>query len=454
METPSVRLEAGRMKAQLARFLSDDQILVDDRAADSPEYSLHAPVAVYPESEAQIQEIMRWAWDQRAAVVPQGGATKDACGNVPARADLILSLQRHSGVIRHSAEDLTVSMLAGTTLRQLQAKLAEAGQFLPLESPGDDRATVGGLVAANVSGSRRALYGSARDYLIASRLVYADGKLIRTGAKVVKNVAGYDMNKLLVGSMGTLGVLSELTFKVRPLPPFSAALVLTGGTGEKLRLFQQRILESQLELAAFDLLSPRWAARLGLISETPVWVLAFEDVESAVQGQLDAVKQHCTDAGLSVLQELVGSEQTTAYYRGMLELIPDSSIQPEERLVVSLKMMSLFTDVPQILEQAEAYADQASIPLLCSGGALTGISRAVVDTEWEQLEQVTAWIKRVQQLLSGLDGRSVVDFAPKRIKGAISVWGEGAFEQTIMKGVKRAADPYDILNPGRFVGGI
>ena len=166
-----------------------------------------------PTNERQVAELLHLAAQNSRHVVPRGGGTKDGLGLCSAPADMKLSLTGMAGILHHSVGDLIVSALPGTTLRELQTALGKEGQFLPLDPPWSEEATLGGIVAANASGPKRSLYGSARDYLIATRVAKPDGSIIRTGAKVVKNVAGYDMNKLFIGAMGTLGVFTELTFK-------------------------------------------------------------------------------------------------------------------------------------------------------------------------------------------------------------------------------------------------
>src|SRR5439155_426323 len=152
-----------------------------------------------------------------------GGGTKDYLGD-PRPTDLILETTSLDGIVEHVPADLTVTVGAGTRFRELEDALARAGQMLPLDPPHGDAATIGGIVAANSSGFRRARYGGVRDLLIGTRCALVDGTVARAGGRVVKNVAGYDVNKLLIGSLGTLAVITECTFKVTPLPAATAGL--------------------------------------------------------------------------------------------------------------------------------------------------------------------------------------------------------------------------------------
>ncbi|HYR94554.1 MAG TPA: FAD-binding protein, partial [Methylomirabilota bacterium] len=168
-------------------------------------------------------ETLGRASTERRTVRVRGAGTKDYLGDL-APTDIVLETAALSGVVAHVPADLTVTVAAGTPLAELQRALAQHGQTLPLDPPHGDRATIGGVVAANSSGFRRARYGGVRDLLIGTTTALADGSVARAGGRVVKNVAGYDMNKLLVGSLGTLGVITECTFKVLPMPAATAGI--------------------------------------------------------------------------------------------------------------------------------------------------------------------------------------------------------------------------------------
>src|SRR5690606_11710977 len=154
------------------------------------------------------------------------GGTKRGYGGTLQQADILLSLEKYKGIVEHSVGDLTLTVKAGTTLKEISDELAKKGQRLPLDTPWPEYATIGGILSANDSGPKRLLHGSGRDLVIGTRIVYADGRVIRTGGKTVKNVAGYDMNKLFIGAMGTLGVISEVTVKLRPLPKYEGLVLL------------------------------------------------------------------------------------------------------------------------------------------------------------------------------------------------------------------------------------
>ena len=170
-------------------------------------------IAVAPTTIGELQSVLVEANNVGISVVPIGGGTHLGAGNAPASYDVALSLVGMSGIIAHEPADLTVTVEPGLPLANLQAALAEHGQFLPLDPPCEPAATIGGVLAANAFGPLRHAYGTSRDWLIGIRVVHADGSVSKSGGRVVKNVTGYDMHKLYVGSLGTLGVIAEATLK-------------------------------------------------------------------------------------------------------------------------------------------------------------------------------------------------------------------------------------------------
>src|SRR5688572_6443017 len=174
---------------------------------------------VFPEDEEQIAAVLRLADEHEATVFPRGGGSHMMLGNAPARVDVVLSVQRLQQILAYEPGDMTATVQAGLCLADLQGALAAKGQHLALDPSAAATTTIGGIVAANLSGPRRLLYGTARDLLLGSAVIGINGKRTKAGGRVVKNVTGYDLNKLYIGSLGTLAVVVELTWKLHPLPP-------------------------------------------------------------------------------------------------------------------------------------------------------------------------------------------------------------------------------------------
>ena len=237
-------------------------------------------------SEEDISNVLAYANENDLTVNIMSGGTKRGYGGTMKEADILLSLASFKGIVEHSVGDLTLTVRPGTTMKEISDKLAENGQCLALDPSWPELATIGGVIAANDSGPKRLLYGSARDLVIGTRIVYPDGRVIRTGGKVVKNVAGYDMNKLFIGAMGTLGVISEITLKLRPLPKYEGLVLLhfPDGREEAIHEFAKSILDSMMEPVSLEVLTPVLAEKL-TGKRLYTLAIAFEDQEKAVSQQ-------------------------------------------------------------------------------------------------------------------------------------------------------------------------
>jgi glycolate oxidase FAD binding subunit len=257
---------------------------------------------VTPADEEQLCEVMRLAHAKKWKVFPAGNGTKlrmtRACD-----ADIVVSLKLFSGITEYQPADLTVTVGAGTPVSVVNAALAEHGQMLPLDAPFTATgATIGGVMATHSSGPRRHAYGSVRDIAIGARFVIADGMLAKSGGKVVKNVAGYDAVKLLIGSYGTIGIITSATFKVFPIPPASATVVMGFSSMQSAMNARDRVINSPLTLQALDLLDSSAAEMMGQGSA----VKAPYSLIAEVAGPQRMVDRVCRD-----LPELVRPDLTS-----------------------------------------------------------------------------------------------------------------------------------------------
>ena len=225
-------MTSSSLAQQLADLLGRDAVLPPEHSGKSLEaLAPYAVEGVIPQAVAQptdresIARVLQWAAEHQVSVLPRGGGVLSALGNLPTGADVVLDLSRYNRVLDFQPADLTATVEPGVTLDTLQRELAQGGKLVPLEAPLANRATLGGILAANANGPLRYSYGPARDWLIGISVVSAEGVETKAGGKVVKNVTGYDLNKLYTGSLGTLGVIVEATFKLAPLPEVWAALV-------------------------------------------------------------------------------------------------------------------------------------------------------------------------------------------------------------------------------------
>jgi len=254
-----------------------------------------------PASVEEASQVLAAAAADGLAVAFAGGASKLGLGNPPERVDLLVSTERLDQVLEHAAGDLVVRVQAGVRLADLQAALAPAGQWLALDPP-EPRATVGGVVAADASGPRRLRYGTVRDLIIGITVVLADGTVARAGGKVVKNVAGYDLAKLFCGSLGTLGMIAEATFRLHPLPAAAAVVTLQVETPEQVGQAVRRLARSPLEPSAVELVVDEWGwpGRLTTV---------FEGIRPGVEAQAAAAAELLGQVGEAAV---AGPGQTDA----------------------------------------------------------------------------------------------------------------------------------------------
>ena len=237
-----------------------------------------------PASAAEVSAALRICFDAQATVIPWGGGTAMALGNPPRLADVVVDLKRLNRVIEHDPANLTATVQSGMTLSAVQAALAPHNQFVPFDAPYPECTTVGGVVAANLNGPRRSSHGSVRDLVIGIKAALANGELIKAGGKVVKNVAGYDMCKLFVGSLGTLGMITEVTLRVAPVPT-NATTVVASGSLAQARQFSEELRRTPLLPAAVILLNDP----AQLTWRAAVWCEGFDEAVARQRRDLESL---------------------------------------------------------------------------------------------------------------------------------------------------------------------
>ncbi len=413
------------------------------------------PAAVVePKSVEQVCEIVRWARAERAALLPVGSGNLLGIGAIPARLDAALSLARLDALLRYDPGDLTFSVQAGMPLARLQESLAEQNQFLPVNPPGGAAACLGGLVATNASGPWRYAYGSWRDFIVGMRVVTGTGKAVKTGGRVVKNVAGYDLSKLLIGSLGTLGIIVELNFKAFPRPAGRATWVAGFADLRAALALRSAVVHSALQPMAIELLDASAARLLKLpnpLLATP-WTLAVEAGGSpAVLARYDAeLAQRARTAG-AVSFERLTTEPDSFWAR-----VADFARAAGSAATV-LKASLLLSKMEGFLLRAHAIARNQALETATVARAGSGIVYLALLAEpgaSRSLESAANAIDELRECAGELGGRLVVERAPTDVKRRVTVWGDAGEAFALMQGLKREFDPDGILNPGRFVGGL
>src|SRR5216683_1799692 len=234
-------------------------------------------LVVDPGTEKELAEVLRLSNEAGLAVIPRGGGTKLGWGNPPARADVILSTARLSAIIEHAWADLTVTVEAGCTIQRLQETLAQHGQRLALDPLWPEKTTIGGVLSTNDSGGLRLRFGALRDLIIGVTIALPDGTLASSGGKVVKNVAGYDLPKLVTGALGTLGVITRAVFRVHPLPRHTRSFSISAADGVAMQQFVLAVQNSKL---AHTFLQSHFSG-----DTSPVSDILFEGTEAGLAAQ-------------------------------------------------------------------------------------------------------------------------------------------------------------------------
>lgn len=390
---------------------------------------------VSPASPEEVSQVLALADGIGAGVIPRGRGTKMGLGAIPRRADLVLSLARLNRIVEHDALNLTVTAQAGVRLADLQERLARADQFLPLDPPYAE-ATVGGVVAANASGPRRLGYGTARDLVLGLKAVLPDGTLIRAGGQVMKNVAGYDLVKLFIGSLGTLGLITEVTFRLFARPEADKTFLVSrlGELDEAVSL-ALRLLDLKLQPSALEVISPEEG-------DYSVGV-RVEGATEAVEWQIREMGRVCREGAGGGVEVLEGEGQSRWWRFG-----EESRISHP----VVCKVSVVISEVGRAMGGAREEAREQGLPCALQAHVGSGIVYAcLAEASPERLAQTIEGL-RVQAIRLG--GHLVVESAPPSVKERVSVWGPPRADWPVMAALKAQFDPYGILNPGRFVGGI
>lgn len=422
-----MNLTADRLAQRFAAELGDDSVAADPAQLVSHKVDGRLPALLCrPANEAQLSVALRLCAEHEATVIPWGGGTAIALGNAPRHMDVVISTERLARIIDHDHANLTVSAESGVVLARLQGALANEHQFAPLEASFPDCATIGGIIAANLNGPRRSYYGSVRDLVIGIRVVLIGGEKIKAGGKVVKNVAGYDMCKLFVGSLGTLGIISAATVRLAPLPESSATLVVSGSFDDA-RQFANELGRTRLLPAAVIL-------RL----DGNHWLLAvrLEGFAETVARSQREVRDIADSLGVKV--QVLRADEQGAFWR----FIEDFPLQTETLVFrVTLPRVELFPSV-QTFSRWEN---------------VTVVADAIAGTAWLAAAPTRKALQRFLELAAmarDRRGHAIIFSAPAELKRGVEVWGESPPTLSLMRGLKHQFDPKELLNPGRFLGGL
>ncbi|MBN4005689.1 FAD-binding oxidoreductase [Nostoc sp. LPT] len=398
---------------------------------------------VYPRSQEQLAAVITTAHTNNWRVLPCGSGSKLSWGGLVKGIDVVVSTERINQLIEHAVGDLTVTVETGMKFSDLQALLAKSRQFLAVDPTTPESATIGGIVATGDTGSLRQRYGSVRDQLLGITFVRADGQIAKAGGRVVKNVAGYDLMKLLTGSYGTLGFISQLTFRLYPLAEASGTVVLTGKT-EAVSEAADILRGSALTPVQADLLSTKLVSSLGLGQGLGL-IARFQSISESVKEQSNRVLEVGQKLGLDGAIFADGDEANL--WQRLQERIHSTATES----VITCKIGVLPTAAVEILTQVELGLIHISSGL----GLLQLESKNQVLKIRDQLGSAGSDAYGGLRLRTQTHkGFLTILSAPKAVKEQIDVWGYTGNALPLMRRIKEQFDSKNILSPGRFVGGI
>jgi glycolate oxidase FAD binding subunit len=415
-----------------------------------------AKVMVSPGTMEETSKVVAYACAQKLAVIPMGGGTKMAQGGIPKKFDILLSTKRMNRYNDYDIANLTVGVEAGVALAEVQAKLAGEGRgyFIPLDPQHTQEATVGGIVATNDSGSRRFLYGSHRDYILGIKAVMPNGDILVAGGKAVKNVAGYDMTKLMIGSMGAIGIICEITFRITPRSDAEATLLFPFNGLKEAAGFLKKLLHSKFYPASLELMNARMTADLNATAAMKakyVAAVALEGIEEWVERLKTDLSDMGRKEGASDVVVLTAESHREFWltYRD----IADSLAKTDSNLI-SLKANFELSKVPEMVGAFEAGLKESGFEaaLFCSAG--NGILRGVFALGADTGAKAAALIGKLTAESVKNGGNLIVVRAPKAVKEKVNVWGQTRSDAVVVRRLKEKLDPAGVLNPGRYVAGV
>jgi glycolate oxidase FAD binding subunit len=377
--------------------------------------------------------------------MPWGGGTAIDVGNPPRAADVVMLTDRLSRVVDHDHSNLTVTVEAGIALGDLDRAMSGHGQFLPFEPPRAEVATAGGAVAVNLDGPRRMLYGGARDLVIGMKVVQASGSLIKMGGKTVKNVAGYDMCKLFIGSLGTLGVITEVTFKVFPLPEVSRTVAVWSADLPALVALAGKVMESPLLPAAVSVVNRAAGTAVG--RGAAGLLVRAQGVEAAVDrherdikrwvlpGDVEARSGPGALSGPSV--EVLSGDAEATLWRAVRDLGWGGRSAAIRLSVPSGEVSALLERLQTLLPSSAAVAAHVGTGTIWVAAPSTDVSSASLNA--------------LREMAVGHSGHLFIARAPRSLKEEGDVWHPQPQALPLIRALKQSFDPQNILNPGRFV---
>ncbi len=397
------------------------------------------------DSKREVEEAVGAIGAAGECLVPFGAGRRLHIGNPPDRCDVALSVRGLNEVEGLRADDMTVSVQAGMTLSELNERLAECGQHLPIDAAAPEQTTIGGLIAADAFGSKRYAHGKVRDFLLGIEVVIGTGECVRAGGRVVKNVAGYDLGKLLVGSYGTLGVIVSATFKTKPLAKRQSVLAFAGDDLGAVLALVPAAAAAGVSATAVDAIDGKVCRSLDLhCAAALVVAVAGSEVEVAAM-QVELVARLGRTAAV-----WTNDEAESMLERLRLRTLPAAG--GEDCLIARVAIRP--TEIAAVISRACEEARAAGVEVEVWAHAASGAAWCRSPVPEGGVSGLASYAKSLRRVVCERGGWVVFESLPPALRGEIDVWGFDARPLRLMRGVKKVFDPNGTFAPGRFAGGI
>lgn len=453
MSTPAKTMPSRAAEIVGATNFADDPREMAAYAVDGVQPS----AAVRPGTASEVAELVKLAATERFAVIPMGARTKLGIGMPPARFDLAIDMTRLDRVISYDPGDLTLSVEAGIPLAKLAATLAEHKQFLPLAVPFHERATVGGTLAGGVDSPLRQMYGTARDFVLGMEFATGDGTLAKSGARVVKNVSGYDLHKLMLGAIGSLGIVTRVNFKTFPLTAETRGWLAGFTRAEDAFLFALNVRKSALAPQTVEIFD-RAAASLFRGEKSAgesEWSVAISAAgnERVLERSANDLQTLARKENVAAFNALDGSA-TSALLTAIREFPALMTKQSADGVVV--KVTTLPTQMAEAVQSLQNIAAGHSSPcaVLARGVGVIYFSLLPANGDGAPKTRLAQYAKEILSAAKKNNNRAAILWCPLELKCEMNIWGEAGGDFALMQRVKQAFDPQGIFAPGRFVGGL
>jgi len=450
--------------ARLERLVGAEHFFIESvRLAAYTIDGIAPKMVARPENAEQTAEVIRTAVAEKMGVIASGARSATGVGMPPTAYDVALDMTRLTGIESYDPGDLTISVNAGMPLAELSRKLAEKKQFLPLEVPFFEKATVGGAIAAGLDSPLRHFYGTPRDFLIGAEFVDGTGAQAKSGGRVVKNVTGYDFHKLLNGSLGTLAVITRLNFRTYPMPAARRGFLASFANETRALEFAKEVGASALTPIVLEILSPECAGLLfehyaplaALCSARDEWTVCvgFEGTSEVCDRYARELSRLAREAAAQ--NAVVMRDEQFAALLEILREAPATMRDAAEQAVV-MRFAALPAQMADMVRALRSFAGSSwmKAPALVRSGSVVYVALLPRKGDEAALKQLKYFWKSVGSLRGKVEFRGALLFCPEEWKAALNVWEHVAYDQEMELRVKRAFDPDGTFARGRFVGGM